>query len=173
MTQVSRNYSHKEHGDIGSAIFAVEALGKGKIAATLNGVELPEASLSYLLTFALQSLQDAYAGSKTADEATSAFDKKLKAVQEGTIGTRGTGDGASYFTKVARSIVTALLRGKGGDTWKEFDAIEDDDVRSEKLDAIYTKNEVNLQPKVQAEIARRAKEKADKKAITSGLELDL
>lgn len=80
---IKRDYAHKTYGAIGSVHLAFE----GKLV--LGTTELNEAATTALLTHALQYLQDAYAGAKTADEATSAFDKKLGKLLDGTAGVRG------------------------------------------------------------------------------------
>ncbi len=102
-TIVDRTYKHREHGDIGSVQLIVE---DGKW--TINGNELPTASVHYLANFALQSFQDAYAGAKSQDEAIGAFNKKVDAVVNGTVGLR-TG-GVSDVHKVMRTLARKVLR---------------------------------------------------------------
>lgn len=86
LMEIVRKYAHKTYGDIAALTLVVPAEGW-----TLNGEALPEASVKHLATFALQSLQDAYAGSKSADTAKAAFEKKANKIFGGTIGTRATG----------------------------------------------------------------------------------
>ena len=62
---VSRTFDHKAHGRIG--IVNMEA---AVAYIAIDGKELPVSSIEYLLTFALQNLQDAYAGADSAAEAT-------------------------------------------------------------------------------------------------------
>ena len=76
---VKRGFTHRTFGEIGAVDMTAEVA-----KVTVNGTELPETSVEYLLHFALQSLQDAYAGAKNPTEAAAAFDKKLKALCEGT-----------------------------------------------------------------------------------------
>lgn len=86
--KLTREYTHKRFGAIGSV--ELEA-PDGKW--TLDGHELPEGSIRHLLTFALQTLQDAYAGADSADEAQGAFAKKHEKLVNGTLGVRGAGSG--------------------------------------------------------------------------------
>jgi hypothetical protein len=131
---IKRNYTHRTFGAIGSVDFTVP---KGKFV--LNGTELPEASVAHLMTFALQTLQDAYAGAKNADEAVGAFNTKLDKLIGGTIGTRGSGDGADERTRVQRSVTQAAAKAKFGaksPEWATFTGLSDDD-KNAKLDAWY------------------------------------
>lgn len=96
----------------GFAIGKVDLKVTGLDVMTLNGVKLPDASIEYLLTFALQSLQDAYAGAKTEAEAKGAFEKKLKAVQDGTVGVRTGGGGIDPLTKVMRQVAAEIIKAK-------------------------------------------------------------
>src|SRR5688572_14266848 len=95
---IARSFDHKLHGRIG--LVEVEADVKS-ITISTGGVahELPATSIEYLLTFALQNLQDAYAGAENAADATARFGKKLDRLLAGTIGAREAGDGASAETK--------------------------------------------------------------------------
>ena len=107
--EYNRTFTHRTYGKVGDVVFAVP---NGKY--TLNGTILPDASVAHLMTFALQTLQDAYAGAKSTDEALGAFNGKLDNLLNGTIGTRGTGDGADERTRVARSVVHAAAKAKFG-----------------------------------------------------------
>lgn len=82
--EIKRTYDHKTFGRIGE----VTLVAPDGLKMTLDGTELPESSVTYLLTFALQSLQDAYAGAKNADEATGNFAKRLDRVKNGEMGVR-------------------------------------------------------------------------------------
>lgn len=158
--EYNRSYNHKTFGAIGSVVFTVP---KGKYA--INGHELPESSVAHLMTFALQTLQDAYAGAKSTDEAQGAFNGKLDKLLNGTIGTRGSGDGADERTRVARSVVHAAAKAKFGAKsaeWATFTGL-DDDARNAKLDAWFAANEDAFTPAVEEEMARRAA-KRDAKA---------
>ena len=148
-----RSFNHRTFGAIGSVTFAVP---KGKY--TINGNELPESSVAHLMTFALQTLQDAYAGAKSTDEALGAFNGKLDKLLNGTIGTRGSGDGADERTRVARQIVRGLVKAKlGGKSpeWATFTGL-DDAAQNAKLDEWFTANEAALTPAVDDKIAELA-----------------
>lgn len=106
MFDFTRNFAHRDHGQIG------EVHVKANADIMLNGDKLPEQSVRYLLNFALQTLQDAYAGAKTADEAKGAWGKRLDAIVAGTIGTRTGGGGVSEEDKLRNSIAREMLRAK-------------------------------------------------------------
>lgn len=119
---VERIFSHRTHGRIGHVELVVD---KGKW--TLDGQELPAASVEYLLRFSLQSLQDAYAGADNAAEATAAWEKKRDALIAGTIGVRsGSGGEEPHMPFVRRLIRQAL----GADNKAKYDAIPSDDQKA-------------------------------------------
>lgn len=170
MTQinVTREFAHRTHGAIGKVVMTGEAAFK------IDGKDLPDTSVEYLVNFALQSLQDAYAGSANQAEAQAAFAAKLKNIVDGTIGQRSSGGGVSEFTKVARSIVKKLLAGN--DTGKAklatFADMKDAEVNA-ALDEIYEKNSAKLEAAVKAEVKRREDERKAKAKLTNSLEIEL
>lgn len=83
---IKRTYNHATFGAVGSVTLTVP-----DGAWTLNGVKLSDTAVGHLATFALQTLQDAYAGAKNAGEASAAFQKKLDRILEGKIGVREGG----------------------------------------------------------------------------------
>lgn len=123
--QVKRTYEHKTYGTIG-AVDLVAPDGP----YTLNGTELPASSVQHLLTFALQTLQDAYAGAKDQSEATGNFNKKLDKLLSGTIGTRQPGakldapDWMVAFMEEHRSIIKSSANVSG---YKDMTAAERDE----------------------------------------------
>lgn len=163
--EIARSFNHRTFGAVGSVALAAE-VGEVK----LGGKRLPDASVEYLLNFALQSLQDAYAGAKNADEAKASWEKKLAAIVEGTLGQRAS-SGVSVETSVARQITRAALKAMWGaksPKWAEFTGLADD-VQAAKLDEVFEKNEAKLAPQVKTELKRRA----DAKKATDGLALDV
>lgn len=154
----------------------VDAPAKGKVEFSLDGKVLPEASAAYLINFALQSLQDAYAGAESLADAQGRFGKKYDALVAGTIGVRTGGSEESEFERVSRRMMLAKVRdkyGKDSDEFKKFDAL-DDDTKAEKLDALFVKNEAAMRPAVEAEIERLAelrKAKAAAKAVKIEVEI--
>ena len=168
--EYNRSYNHKTFGNIGSVTFTVP---KGKF--TLNGNELPDASVAHLMTFALQTLQDAYAGAKSTDEALGAFNGKLDKLLNGTIGTRGSGDGADERTRVARSVVMAAAKVKFGaksPEWATFTGLGDDE-RAAKLDAWYNANAKAFDPAIDEELERRRAKAEAKKALGSAVSFEM
>lgn len=143
--EIIRTFTHRTFGKIGEATLVAP---KGKYV--LNGNELPESSVAHLLMFALQTLQDAYAGAKSADEAQGAFNGKYDKLINGTIGTRASGDGADERTRVARAIVRGAVKAKfGGKSteWATFTGLSDD-AQNAKLDAWFAANEATFGPVV-------------------------
>ena len=82
-----------EKSDWSGRIGATELKVDGKGIWWLDGTELPQASADYLANFALQSLQDAYAGASSLDDATKRWEAKRTALLDGTIGARSGGGG--------------------------------------------------------------------------------
>ena len=165
---VNRAFDHKAHGRIG-----VVEMSAGVSGVSINGKELPASSIEYLLTFALQNLQDAYAGAESAAEATARFEKKLARLIEGTIGAREAGDGASLETRTIRTIIGEMLRSAG--KWKELTEGKDEAERAALLDAIFAKQPEAKQAAIRATAQERIKEaearKAQAKEMASGLAL--
>lgn len=165
--EINRTFAHRTFGAIGNAVFETP---KGKYV--LNGHELPESSVAHLMTFALQTLQDAYAGAKSTDEALGAYNGKLDKLLNGTIGTRSGGDGVDERTRVARSIVRGAVKAKfGGKSpeWATFTGLSDDD-QNAKLDAWFAEHEATFAPAVDEKMAELAAARAKKaelaKAVT-------
>jgi hypothetical protein len=120
-TQIERTFSHRTLGHVGQASLTVD---KGKWA--LDGEPLPEPSVEHLMTFALQSLQDAYAGAASLEEAQAAFAKKRTRLLEGTVGTHSAASEEPHMPYVRRIIRTALT----GDNKAAYDAIGSDDKKA-------------------------------------------
>lgn len=165
---IARAFDHKTHGRIG--LVNLEADVKSVI---VDGKELPASSVEYLLTFALQNLQDAYAGAESAAEAQARWQKKLDRLIEGSIGTRESGDGASLETRTIRTILGEMLRGAG--KWKELTEGKDEAERATLLDAIFAKQpeakQVAIRKTAQDRIAEAEARKAQAKEMASGLAL--
>lgn len=166
----NRTFTHRTYGKVGDVVFITP---KGKYA--LNGTELPESSVAHLMTFALQTLQDAYAGAKSTDEALGMFNGKLDKLLNGTIGTRGSGDGADERTRVARQLVRGLVKTKYGSKspeWATFIGLSDDD-QNAKLDAMFAANEAALSGAVDEKIAELAAARAKRADLGKTVEIAL
>ena len=151
----------------------------GELNATLNGKALPEAMVHYLMNFSLQSLQDAYAGASSLTEATSWFEKKLEAIQNGTIGARQS-SGATEETICQRLVARAayLASGKVTDALKTALKEMDDEDANAFLDDLFGKNAAKLADAVSKKMAERAEarakraaEKAEAAKMADGLDL--
>lgn len=167
---ITRNYTHRTYGTIGAVEFGVP---KGKF--TLNGTELPDASVAHLMTFALQTLQDAYAGAKNLAEATGAFNGKLDKLLNGTIGTRSSGDGADERTRVARSVTMSAAKAKFGaksPEWATFTGL-DDDAKNAKLDGWYAANAEAFDPAIDEELARRNARREAKTGLAATVAIEM
>ena len=164
---IARAFDHKTHGRIG--LVNVEADCK---AITINGQALPDSSVEYLLTFALQNLQDAYAGADSAADAQARFAKKLDRLLAGTIGVREAGDGASAEVRMRRTVLGEILRktDAGKTAWKAHEADRD-----EWLDAVFDKQAEAVQADIMAKVAARLEEQRAKakqvKAMAESIEL--
>ena len=165
--EIARSFDHKQHGRIGIVNLTADVK-----AVTIDGKELPPASVEYLLTFALQNLQDAYAGADSADDAKARFEKKLARLIEGTIGVRTGGSGASPEEKMRRNVMAELLRKS--DAGKEALKAHEDD-RDEFLDAAFAKQPQAKQDAIMGLVAQRieeARKRAEQaKALAGGIEL--
>ena len=129
MRTTSRSYAHKVYGQIGTVTMTSPA-GDW----TLNGQPLPERSVDHLLTFALQTLQDAYAGADSTDAAKKKFDDKLAKLIAGTLGVRSAGGAVDEETRHMRIIMRSLVAANFGKlAWK---AMEEDE-KVEYIDAAY------------------------------------
>lgn len=168
--EITRSYTHRTFGTIGEVTLVAP---KGKWM--LDGKELPEASVSHLVTFALQTLQDAYAGAKDKAEAEGAFNAKYDRLVAGTLGTRGSGSGVDERTRVQRSVVFAALKAKFGaksPEWAEFTG-RTDEAQAERLDEVYAENESVFAGAVDAELAERAAKRARKAGLAGAVDITL
>lgn len=168
--EYNRSFTHRTFGAIGAVTFETP---KGRYA--INGIVLPESSVAHLMTFALQTLQDAYAGAKSTDEALGAFNGKLDKLLNGTIGTRAAGDGADERTRVARSVAMAAAKAKFGSKspeWATFTGL-DDDAKNAKLDGWYAANAVAFDPAIDEEMARRAAKRESNKMLGASVAIEM
>ena len=177
--EIDRVYNKREteksawSGHIGGVKLTLSS--KADIEVTLDGKPLGANAINHLLNFALQTLQDAYAGAASLAEAKGAFEKKRDAILEGTIGVRQSGDGESEELRVSRKIMAEKLRAKfkGTEKWAVFEALGADE-RNAKLDELFAKNREALASEVSAEIARLAEmRKAKAQRLATTVEIDL
>ena len=146
--EVTRDYSSKAHGHIGQSGWRVNDKGDAAMLRQGEWVAVPAATRDALAMFALQTLQDAYAGAKTAAECIGSFNKKLDAYIAGTVGTRATS-----WESVAREFIIAALEVNE----PTFKKLKGDD-RTARVTAALAKNadKEAFRAKVDAEIAKRA-----------------
>lgn len=164
---IKRDFAHKELGAIGAITLIADVA-----SVKLNDKVLPEGAIEYLLTFALQTFQDAYAGAKTKEDATAAFDKKIKRVVEDKIGMR-EGGGINEEQRVGRIIVRELINaGKAKITKEAFKALSDDE-KVKTLDNVLAKNLAKLSPKIANRINQMRREREERKAGIKEIELDI
>lgn len=170
MVQVTREYNHKTFGNVGKVV-----LESDTTVVKLNGKPIPADSVEYLLNFALQSLQDAYAGSANADEAKASFAKKFDAIVGGTLGARSGAAAVDELTKVQRQIVRAILKAQLGaksDAWQELmDKSESD--QNTFLDEKFAKNSEKLAGPVAERMAELKAERDRKAKLAKTAKIDL
>lgn len=137
----------------------------GPLGFVLNGKTIPAAMVDYLLTFSLQSLQDAYAGADSLDEATANFEKKLDAVQNGTIGAR-TSSGVGEETICQRLVAKAafLASAKVSDAEKTRVREMSDEESNSFFDGLFEKNAAKLADAVSRKKNERAEARAKRAA---------
>lgn len=164
--KIERNFYNKtvEHnfGDV-----EIEFPTEGFV---LNGKPLPESSVRAIVNQGLQILQDTYAGagkSKTLDEAKAAFDNKLAALLEGTIGQRSSGTGRTpleaMMHTIARESLRALFKAekKSYKSFTERDADEQAEILEKVIDKLG-----------RAKVEKEAKERlAAKNKVAEGISL--
>jgi hypothetical protein len=168
----SRAFDHKVYGRMGVAEFLIES--KSDIGFMLNGQELPPQSVDHLLTFALQTLQDAYAGAEDATDAQTRFNAKLERILAGTLGTRSGGSGIDEFTRLMRTVLRPLVKdATGAAAWKELD----EDARTDAIDAAYAAQaddgKAMIAEAVERKKAEIAAEAAAKAALKGSIKISL
>lgn len=167
---IKRTFTHKTFGLIGEV-----ALDAAVTKMQIDGQNIPQGSVEYLLNFALQSLQDAYAGAKNQTEAVAAFEKKRDALIAGTIGVRVGGASVGDETRIGRNLIKQALKakmGKDSPEWAEFTGLSDAD-QNTKLDELLAKNREKLAPRIEAEVAALKAERERKAKLAKTSDLDL
>lgn len=154
--EITRAFDHKAFGRVGVTEIVAQV---GSIA--INGKELPKASVEYLLTFAMQNLQDAYAGADSAADAKARWEKKLDRLIEGTIGVRAAGDGASALQRAIRAEIGDMLRA--AKKWKDVIGALDEADRPARLDEIFDKQAESVQADIRAKAEARIAEAEERK----------
>lgn len=170
--EIIRNYVHKTFGAIGSVTLIVPNEGWVLQTSDSERVELPLSSVEHLANFALQTLQDAYAGADNANEASANWSKKLLKLINGTVGAGGSPvDPMVYEMRVQ---LRRALRKQQPTVWKklkEMDAKEAGEALDKNLAAI-EKNKpetfAKMKKAAEAEIARKAKEAAENAKLDVG-----
>lgn len=168
--EIIRNYAHRTHGAIGAVTFVAP-----DGTYTLNGKALPESSIAHLLRFALQTLQDAYAGATDAAECVGAFDKKLNAIINGTLGTRMGGNGVDEETSVARSIVRMALKTSWGEKspkWVAFTGLSDGE-QATRLDKVRGDNPGLFDQAIADKLAERKRDRETKAKLVAAISINI
>jgi hypothetical protein len=169
--EVIRNYEHRVFGAIGQVALTVP-----DGAWALDGAALPAESIAHLARFALQTLQDAYAGAKNEAEAQAAWAKKRAALIDGTIGTRGDGTGASMETIVARSVMRNAAKvkfGKDSPQWAKFTGLADADQIAKLDEWLAGPSGTALASAIAKEITLRKERAANKVSAAKGLDIEI
>ena len=153
---IHRTFATRAKSAIGEASIG-ECRLTGEARLLLDGKELPAKSIEYLMTFALQSLQDAYAGADTIDAAKSAWAAKRDKLLSGDIGARGPAASVSIEVRIARDIMRDIFAKKASESARKAYKEADADGRNAILDAAIAKNAEVIAKLVTEEIKRRAK----------------
>ena len=166
MLMIERTFVKRNEGTISNVRLEADVT-----KVTLDGKELPDSSVEYLLNFALQSLQDAYAGGKTLDECKALFAKKYDRLIDGKIGVRDSAETIDDATRIARKIVRQQLRANKA-VWEKFAQMSEED-QIAALDKNIAKNAEKLEPLVSQELKRLAEEKKAKALLGKELSFEL
>lgn len=166
---MERIYEHREHGRIGVA--KLEITGKGKLA--LDGKELSERSVEHFLNFALQSLQDAYAGADSADDAKARWQAKYDKIVEGTIGVRTGGSGEEPVMRYVRQVLRSLLGEQSKAEYKALEASEKNDWLDDKFDALTEEQQARVRDAAEKLMAEDIAKKQAAKKLVGGVEIDI
>lgn len=151
---IHRTFATRAKSAIGEATIG-ECRLTGEARLLLDGKELPAKSIEYLMTFALQSLQDAYAGAETTDTAKAAWAAKRDKLLSGDIGARGPAASVSIEVRIARDIMRDIFHKKASDAARKAYKAADTDGRNAILDAAIAKNADVVAKLVAEEIKRR------------------
>lgn len=166
---MERIYEHRTYGRIGVA--KLEITGKGKLA--LDGQELPERSVEHFLNFALQSLQDAYAGAESADDAKARWEAKRTKILEGTIGVRTGGNGEEPVMRYVRQVLRSLLGDQSKAEYKELEPSAKNDWLDDKFDGLTEEQQARVRDAAEKLMAEDMAKKAAAKKLVGGVEIDL
>jgi hypothetical protein len=160
---VSRTFSKRDEDDIiGSVAWRIMPDASHEFAVDDGAfAPLPAASIQHLMFFALQTLQDSYAG-KAGEDAIAAWKLKAQKIVDGSIGTRGQSSGVSLWQSIARSLVRDVVKTSKAAEYKAADT----DGRNAMLDEVIAKNKDKLEPAIAKEIARRNAASADAASLS-------
>jgi len=152
----TRNFTRRDD-DSPFATIRVSALVE---SIMIEDRELPADSIEYLLNFAFQCLQDAYAGAKTRAECHKLYSKKLTKLLDGTIAEREV----DPVVRVGRAILTESLKKNHPAKWKELAALDAKE-RNTLLDQVLSENAEKLQDAIAERIAAEKAAKARSRSI--------
>lgn len=164
---MERIYEHRTLGRIGLA--KLEITGKGKLA--LDGQELPEKSVEHFLNFALQSLQDAYAGADTLDAAKKAWQAKYDKIVAGTIGVRQGGGGEAIIMRFVRKVLRDHMTDASKAEYKALDATDRDDWLNAKYEGLNDDQQKRVMDAAEKLKAIDDAKKAEAKALSVNMEI--
>lgn len=168
MLTVTRAFAKRNEGQISNVTFSVE----GATKFTIDGKELPDSSVEYLLTFALQSLQDAYAGAKSLDEAKTMFGAKYEKLIAGKIGVREAGETVSDEIRIGRKIMKQMIKQQNAEMYKKLLGLEESE-QIAALDRNIAKNAEKIAKLVTEEMKRLEAEKKAKALLGKELSFEL
>ena len=140
--KLERTYVHHDHGPIGSVVIEVK---DNKFV--VNGKVVPDSSQVHLMRYASQSLQDSYAGAKSAEDAVAAFETRMTRLVDGTIGEKGTAltPLEKKMNSIARQVIKAELKRKGRPA-KDFTDL-DKDKQADVIEKLINANRKEIEGK--------------------------
>lgn len=167
---IDRVYETQNHSKLGSGRIGVVTLACEISDVTLNGEPVAPAGVEHLLTFALQSFQDAYAGAADRADAVERHTAKLARVIAGTIGTHTRGEAEPAINRYIRAECRRVLSAAAKAEYKKLAP----DARDDFLDAKFaaapdaTRNAITAlaQARLDADIAAEKRTAALRTTIT-------
>ena len=168
MLTVTRAFAKRNENTFANVTFSID----GATKFLIDGKELPDSSVEYLMKFALQSLQDAYAGAKTNEEAREMFNKKYEKLIEGKIGARESGESVSEEVRIGRKLMRQLLKQQNAAGYKKLLELEESEQLA-KIDALLEKNAEKMSKMIADEMKRLEAERKAKALLGKELSFEL
>jgi hypothetical protein len=146
------------------------------VDATIDVTKLNAHIIAKLAMHGLQQkIADSAAGAKDVAEAEASMAKAIDALLAGEWSSRGSGEGVSEETRVARSVVRQAVKAKFGaksESWAKFTGLSDSE-QAAKLDEWFAANVDAFAPAVEKEMERRKAAAKAKAKLADALSIEL